>query len=287
MSATIATPPRVTPQSSFAGILREQETFAQPNDDSVGNQINGWFDTLMVQTGWGFPPLVVLMLCLISAVAVGGLTFVMLENPLPAAVAAIFGGMLPIMVAVAARAARQKKINDQLPGMIDELGRAARTGRSLENCLQMVANDTPAPLGTEMQACVRKVQLGLPIAAAMEQLPQRTGVVSTSILNTALVVHRQTGGDLVKVLERLAHTLRDRQQFLGRLQASTTASRLTAFLMIGLPPIILGFFLFRDPTYFSKLMDSSWGRTTTIVAAILMLVGSLWVLKVLSSSRRA
>ncbi|MCA9054893.1 MAG: type II secretion system F family protein [Planctomycetaceae bacterium] len=287
MSTNVLPTSRLAPQPGFSGILRQQETFAAPGDDSVGNRINGWFDRLMTQTGWGLPPSVVLMLCVVSGVAVGGLLFVWLENPLPAAVGAMFGGLLPIIIAVAVRASRQKQINDQLPGMIDELARAARSGRSLESCLQMVAHDTPAPLGTEMQQCVHKLELGLPVHEAMAQLPERTGVVSTSILNTALAVHRQTGGDLIRVLERLSRTLRDRQQFLGRLRASTTASRLTAFLMIGLPPIILGFFLFRDPEYFRKLMDSSWGRMTTLTAVILMFIGSLWVLRVLSSSRNA
>lgn len=287
MSTASLPPTRLSADPGFAGILRQQETFATPGDETVGNRINGWFDTLMVQTGWGFPPVVVLLHCVLSAVAIGGAVFVWLENPLPAAMSAAFGAILPIMVAVGMRASRQNTINQQLPGMIDELARAARTGRSLESCLEMVARDTEAPLGTEMQACVRKLQLGLPVGAAMAQLPERTGVVSTSILNTALVVHRQTGGDLVRVLERLAHTLRDRQQFLGRLSAATTASRLTAFLMIGLPPIILGFFLFRDADYFRKLMDSTWGRNTTVAAVILMFIGSVWVLKVLSGSRRA
>lgn len=287
MSTNVLTPPRLDAHPSFAGILRQQETFAAPGDDSVGNRINGWFDQLMVQTGWGLPPTVVLMLCVVTAVALGGIVFVWLENPLPAAVGAALGAVLPIATAVGVRAARQKKISDQLPGMIDELSRAARTGRSLENCLRMVADDTPAPLGAEMRMCVRKMELGLPLQAAVAELPSRTGVVSTSILNTALVVHRQTGGDLVRVLDRLSRTLRDRQQFLGRLRASTTASRLTAFLMIGLPPLILGFFLFRDPEYFRKLMDSSWGRMTTFTAVGLMFIGSIWVLRVLSSSQKA
>jgi tight adherence protein B len=170
--------------------------------------------------------------------------------------------------------------------MIDELARAARTGRSLESCLEMAAKDTAAPLGSELKAAVKKMRLGLPVQEAMAPLPERTGVVSTSILTTALAVHRQTGGDLVKVLERLSRTLRDRQQFLGRLRASTAASRLTAFLMLVLPPMILGFFLFRDPEYFQDLMSSGWGRFTTIAAASLMAIGSVWVMRVLAASQK-
>lgn len=286
MTTNTLTPPRIAPQPAFAGILRQQETFADPQSGNVGNHINGWFDELMLQTGWGVSPSGILMLCVISAVAIGGGMFVAFENPLATAVGALIGGLLPLAGALAARSSRQHKINDQLPPMIDELSRAARTGRSLENCLRMVAHDTPAPLGSELLLCVGKMDLGLPIQAAMAQLPERTGVVSTSILNTALAIHRQTGGDLISVLDRLSHTLRDRQQFLGRLKASTTASRLTAFLMIGLPPLIVGFFLFRDPNYLNSLMSSTWARMSTTMAVILMFIGSIWVLRILSSSRK-
>jgi tight adherence protein B len=132
----------------------------------------------------------------------------------------------------------------------------------------------------------RKMALGVPLDSAMSQLPLRTGLVSTSVFVTALSVHRQTGGDLVKVLERLAHTIRDRIQFHGRLRAATAASRATAILMIVLPPAILTFFVVRDPEYLSNLMASSWGRVVTATACVLEVVGALWVLAVLRSTQR-
>src|SRR5690606_1470899 len=127
-------------------------------------------------------------------------------------------------------------ILDQLPPMIDELARAAKTGRSLENCLGQVAHDTPNPLGAELRDCTRKLALGLSIDDALKELPHRTGLVAASVLATALSIHRQTGGDLVRVLARLSQTLRTRIQFQGRLKAATAASRATAILMIALPP---------------------------------------------------
>ncbi|MEZ6067597.1 MAG: type II secretion system F family protein [Planctomycetaceae bacterium] len=286
MSSTVLPSKPIDSRKEFSGILREQSTFAAPGGSGVGHEINGRFDQLFLQTGWGIPPAVVLMLCVISAVLLGGAAFVWSEHLLPTAMGAFVGMILPIGVATLARGSRQKTINEQLPGMIEELARAARTGRSLEACLAMVAKDTKAPLGSEMQYCVDKLNLGMTIPTAFAQLPERTGVVGTSIFTTALAVHRQTGGDLVHVLDRLARTLRDRSQFLGRLRASTTASRLTALLMIALPPCIIAFFLFRDPAYFQNLMDSSWGRATTITAFVLMVVGSIWVLRVLTSSRK-
>lgn len=271
----------------FAGILKPQETYAQPDREDVGNRINSWFDLLMIQSGFGWSPAVVLAMCLCTGVLVGGLIFIIQENLLTTAMAGVMGLLLPIVAMAAARMRRQSQMMSQMPGMLDELARAAKTGRSLEHCLQQVAEDTPLPLGGELQLCTRKLALGVPLDAALNEFPKRTGLVSSSVFVTALSVHRQTGGDLVKVLERLAQTVRDRMQFQGRLKAATAASRGTAFLMIVLPPAILAFFAFRDPNYLSNLMASSWGRFVTITAFFLEFIGAIWVMAVLRKSQQS
>lgn len=270
----------------FAGILRDDETFYVDEDQSVSNDINGWFDTLLVQSGLGMSPTVLLFLSMVSGAALGGGVFVWQENPLSAAFAAGIGFLLPVMITMFVRQRRQTQMMKQLPPMIDELARAAKTGRSMEHCFQLVANDTPAPLGHELRLCSRRLELGLPMSEALDELPYRTGLVSSSVLATALGVHQQTGGDLVKVLERLAVTIRDRIQFQGRLKAATAASRYVAFLMIALPPAILAFFIVRDPAYMTKLMDSDWGRWATTSAFILEVIGVAWILRILGSSNR-
>lgn len=279
--------PVISQHTDFSGILRERESYASENDESVGNQINGWFDRLMLQCGWGVSPEIVLLLSVFFAVIVGGLVFVIQEDLLATSLAGMLGFLGPFLVAMFARGRRQQKMSQQLPPMIEELARAAKTGRSLENCLALVANDTPAPLGPEMQFCTRKLNLGLNVEDAMLDLPRRTGVVATSLLATALGVHRQNGGDLVKVLERLAETMRDRLQFQGRLRAATAASRATAVLMILLPPAILAFFIFRDPEYLTKLLQSTWGWRMTITAFFLEFIGAIFVWRILKGSEQS
>jgi tight adherence protein B len=213
--------------------------------------------------------------------------FVLHENPITTAIAAFMGFVAPVIIAVLMRSRRQTVMMNQMPPMIDELSRAAKTGRSLEACLQVVANDTPAPLGSELRRCTDRVTFGLPLSQALEELPIRTGLVSTSVLATALSVHRETGGDLVNVLHRLSATIRDRIQFQGRLAAATAASRAVALMMITLPPAILAFFIFRDPDYLQNLMDSTWASRLTVLAIILQIIGSLWVMRVLASSKQS
>ena len=276
----------IEPLPSFAGILRNQERFATTGDDKVSNRINTEFDRVMIQSNVDISPTTLLMLCLLSGIMVGGLILVFQENALTAAVGLGAGSLFPLLYVVFARIQRQRLMTQQLPSMIEELARAAKTGRSIDQCCAMVAEDTPEPLGSELRVCVRRMQMGEDIASSMRDLPDRTGLIALNILVTSLGVHQQTGGDLVMVLERLAQTIRDRLLFLGRLRAATIGSRWTAILMIALPPIIITFFMFRDTNYLNQLLSTYWGRFLTTSAVILDLVGAVWVLSILRGSQR-
>jgi tight adherence protein B len=270
----------------FAAILRDQQEYAVAGRDTMGNRLNGWFDRLMVQSGAELSPAMLLALCACAALTVGGLAFVIQENLLTTAIGALLGAAAPLVAAVVIRNRRQADMLKQLPAMLDELARAARTGRSLEKCLALVADDTQQPLGGELRRCTRRIDLGMSINDALSELPERTGLPSTNIFVSALAVHRETGGDLVKVLERLAHTLRSRIQFQGRLKAATAASRATALLMLVVPPAVLTFFIFRDPDYLNNLLQSEWGFRVTLIAAALQVIGSIWVLRILKHSEQ-
>lgn len=278
---------RIESKPEFSSILREEVEFSSGAADSSSDRINRWFDDLMLQSGLGMSPAALLMLCLMSGVLCGGLAFVIQENLLTTAVGLGIGVILPVLVVVFIRNRRQKQILDQIPPMVEELARASRTGRSLEQCFQFVAEDIDKPLGDELKRCARKLDLGISLPEAIRDLPERTGVVGLTLFVTALSVHHQTGGDLVSVLERLARAMRERTLFLGRLRASTTSSRATAVLMLVLPPAVLLFFAFRDPGYIDQLFNSVWGRNITTLAFILQLIGTLWVRRVLKSSQRA
>jgi tight adherence protein B len=277
--------PTAPPSADFSSILKEQESFGTGRGADTADRINTWFDTLMIQCGWELAPSLVLMLCVCTGVTLGGAVFVWQENLLTTAFAGLVGFILPVLAAMFSRSQRQYTLMQQLPAMLEELARAAKTGRSVEQCLQLVAMDTPAPLGTELRLASRRLDLGVPLKDALRDLPHRTGVMTLNLLATTLVVQQQTGGDLVSVLTRLSRTVRDRLLFLGRLRAATAASRATAILMIVLPPSVLVFFSLRDPMYLQNLMNSSWGRNATLVAFVLEVVGVIWVMRILKRSQ--
>lgn len=289
MATDSFTIPKIEPRQEFAGIIKDRETFAASNVEpgDASNEVNSWFDRLMVQSGANISPSIVVLLCMCTALLFGGMLFVIFENLLLTALTALIGFFVPVVVLLAMRSRRQAQIVDQMPPMVDELARAAKAGRSLPACLNLVSEDTPSPLGDEIRICSRKLAMGIPMAAALEELPERTGVNTLRILTTALNVHQLTGGDLVSVLERLSRTLRDRAQFLGRLRAATAASRATAILMLVLPLLILGFFVFREPDYFQRLMGSTWGWAATVTGIVLQIIGAVWVFRILSTTSKS
>jgi tight adherence protein B len=279
--------PKIERLPAFAGILREHETFSNADDVGMTADLNSSFDRLVLQSGVEMSASMLTMLCLCCGMVMGGSCFVLTDNLLLGALGAGIGAILPIIFTAVIRAQRQKLIMEQMPPMVDELSRAAKTGRSLEQCMELVAHDTPAPLGDELRLCVKKLAMGVGVPQALADLPSRTGIVSMNVFTMALTVHQQTGGDLVTVMDRLARTIRDRISFLGRLRAATAASRAASLLMIGLPPAIVTFFAWRDPNYFDELFASPWGRTMTLVAIALQIIGAALVLRILRTTSRS
>lgn len=286
MSAVLPNRP-IEPMSEFAGILRDQEVFGTDEDGGFGNSINSWFDELMLQSGMGIAPSMLLAMSLFLGVVGFGMTFIIQENVLTSLMVGALGATAPIVSAVFVRQRRQKKMMQQLPAMIDELARAAKTGRSIEQCWELVANDTPAPLGDELMDCNRRMKMGDDLSQALYSLPYRTGIITLNILVTTLTVHQQTGGDLVSVLERLSQTIRDRLLFFGRLRAATVGARWTAILMLALVPFIVIFFSIGDPDYFSRVMASDMGRIATATAIIFEVIGTIWILRILHTSQKS
>lgn len=278
---------QIEPLPAFADILRDQELFGSKDRDGVDNSINTWFDSLMIQSGIGVGPSIMLFLSALCGMTLGTLVLILQENPLSAIMMTVIGFMAPVLVVMGIRQRRQKQLMALLPAMIDELARAAKTGRSIEQCWDLVADDSPEPLGSELKECSRRMTMGEDLGQAIRELPYRTGLVTLNILVTALTVHQMTGGDLVSVLERLSETIRDRLLFLGRLRAATVGSRATALLMLGLPVAIVVFFTFRDPMYVDKLMASDMGRKITLGAIVMEVIGSVFILRILQNSQRS
>ncbi len=287
MATEFTTAPTIEARPEFADILRQEEHFSTGESDSASEQINGWFDKLMIQSGLEMAPSMLLLTCICSAILVGGLAFVFQENMLTTGLGAGLGAIIPIGIVMLIRNRRQKTMMNQMPGMIEELSSAAKTGRSINQCFEQVADNTDSPLGDELKRTAAKSKLGVPLPQALSGMWDRTGLVSLNLLSTALTVHHSTGGNIVRVLNRLQKSVQDRIAFQGRLRSATAASRATAILMLLIPPAVLPSFIIRDPSYMTDLLEVRWGRILTMIAVVLQIIGTVWILRVLKKSKQA
>ena len=281
-----ATLSAIEPQPQFAGILRQEIRYSDGEETGVSSAVNGWFDRLMLQSEITTAPSVWLLLCIVAGVSVGGLIFVLTELIPLSILCGLLGIALPLAAATIIRSTRQKRIRAQLPEAVEELARSARSGRNIESALHFVAGDTASPLGDELRLAIRRMDMGIDIATAVRDLPERTGVPALTMLTSAISLHQDTGGDLVQVLERLAAAVRDRMHFINRMRAATISSRLGAGLMLIIPPLIICFYVFRDPQYLSDLMSSFWGRLTFWSGVVLQIVGATLVFRILRKTAR-
>ena len=278
--------PTLERRREFVGLLRENQQFATGSGTGMSESVNGWFDRLMLQSGIRTSPMLWLAFCLLSALAFGGMAFVLLESAVPTAFCTVFGLLVPVGMAIALRNRRQTAIMAQLPGMADELARSARAGRNLEQSLLLVAGDTPAPLGSELKMSARRMEMGMDVASSVRDLADRTGVSTLTMFSSALALNQDTGGDLIMVLERLATAVRDRLHFVARQRAATVSSRWGAAMMVIIPFIVMVIYTVWYPDYLARLTDSYAGRISLWLGIAGLLTGSFFVYRILARSAR-
>jgi tight adherence protein B len=277
---------RIEPRPEFAKIVRPDPEFATPDHDGSTNRINGSFDRLVAQSGVAVRTAVILRLCILAAIVAGGVVYVWRENLLVTAIFVAIGAIAPIAVLMMLRANRQARILAQLPETLDELARVAQAGRNFGQCLEVVAADSPSPLGEELQLVLRRYQLGIPIVEALDDLPSRTGLASVSMLVAAVTIQNRAGANLSIVLERLAAIVRERLTLIERERTAMIASKAFAVLMLSLPPLVFAIFVLRDADYLSSLAASPWAVNMTLLALALQLVGTYFSLRILNHRLR-
>ncbi len=148
----------------------------------------------------------------------------------------------------------------------------------------MVGKRGNQPLAGQFRLCAEQVALGLPVAAAIERAANRIRLPDFDVLVTLLKLHRETGGNLTLLLERIAASARDRNQFRLQVRASTSLSRITATFIGGVVPALLLYYLIVRPDYVYNFMVSPEGGIALLVTIVLELVGVIWIVWLLRTN---
>jgi tight adherence protein B len=198
--------------------------------------------------------------------AVGFFSVFALTHDLFRSSPALLIGVLPLLLARSKAGKRMRAFDAQLSNGLELVTRSMRSGHSLISGFQMVGEELADPIGTEFAIVAEEVRLGLELRDALGNLMRRVDNDNLPYLTTAVLIQRQTGGNLAELLDRLSTLLRERTQFTGRVRALTAQGRGAAtFLALWLPFIILVVWMVA-PDYLKPLLENRWGHYTLAAA---------------------
>ena len=197
----------------------------------------------------------------------------------------IMGGLvtasLPLIHVWWRRKKRFDAFLEHLPDSLDLMSRALSAGHAFPEALNMVSQEMPEPIATEFRKAYEEQNLGLSLKLAMENLTQRIPILDLKLCVTAIMIQRETGGNLAEILEKVAYTIRERFRILGDLKTLTTSSRLSAWLLCGLPIFVAVVVTVMNPDYMSVLWKDQRGHYLIAVAIFMQVSGMLIVRKIL------
>jgi tight adherence protein B len=175
---------------------------------------------------------------------------------------------------------RVKSFNIALPDAIDLMARSLRAGHAMGSAIEMVADQLPEPVGFEFFQVFQQQRLGMQFRDAILQMGDRVPSRDLQFLITAILVQKETGGDLTEILDRASHVIRERVRIEGEVRTHTAQGRLTGWILGLLPIIMLVLINFVSPGYSTILLHDPTGQTMLGVGAILIVIGGLIIRRI-------
>jgi len=192
------------------------------------------------------------------------------------------GLIIPYKILVRRRKRRLKKFEQQLPDALDLLARGLKAGHAFPTGLQQVAKEMPDPLGTEFFKTFTEFNHGLDLNTALLNLCQRIDLRDLSFFTTAVLIQRETGGNLTQILEKISILIRERFKLRNQIAALTAEGRLSGLILLLLPPVLAGLLMVINPEYGKVLINHPTGRVMCGVALGFQLLGMWCIHKIVS-----
>jgi len=196
-------------------------------------------------------------------------------------VAALVAACGPTAFLLNRRSSRLKKFEEQFPEALDLMSRALKAGHAFQSAMGMAADELKAPVGPEFKKTFDQQNYGLPLRDALIQMSERVAILDVRFFVTAVLIQRETGGNLSEILENLAHVVRERFKIRRQVRVHTAHGRFTAFVLLALPAALAITLSMLNPDHMAVLFHERMGQTMLIAAMILQTIGFFWIRKVI------
>ena len=241
-----------------------------------GNALAAWID----QSGAKVSLSAVLVAAIVSGVAIGFMTALFTRTPVAMLVGFVIGFSLPFLVLRVKRTRRLRAFEEQFPEALDLIGRALKAGHAFATGLKMVADEMDEPVGPEFRKTFDEQNFGLPLKDALENLTMRIPLLDMRFFATAVLIQRETGGNLAEILDNLSHVVRERFKILRQVRVYTAHGRLTGYVLLALPACLAVALMFINPEHMNLLFRERMGQTMLMAAVVMQTMGFLWIKKI-------
>ncbi len=188
----------------------------------------------------------------------------------------------PFMWVVFKRNKRFKRINQQLPEALELLSRSLRAGHSLGAGIGLIAGEMQPPIAAEFHRCYEEQNLGKSLEDSLESMTMRVPSLDIRFFATAVLLQRQTGGDLAEILDKIGRLIRARFHLAGQIQSLTGEGRLSGIVLLALPPVLFGVMYYLNPEYASMLFKDKMGRQMLGGAIVMQVMGAFVIRKIIN-----
>jgi tight adherence protein B len=271
-------------ESARAVILRDMQLSSIPflNDLLKNARWAQKLDNLLVQGDISLRlGTFVLVMAVLGAAGAVAMTAVF-HRPILAIPVGVVGAALPLLYARHRKFKRVRQFESQFPDALDMLNRALRAGLALNGAIQIVADESPDPVAKEFRVLFEENRLGLDMKEALKKLAGRVDSTELRLFVTAVILQRETGGNLAEILERAAEIIRDRFRILGDIRTLTAQARLSGFILTVLPIVMACLIYFLAPGYLKGLVVDPVGRVLIVAAVSLQVIGFLIIRRIIN-----
>ncbi|MDF3883907.1 type II secretion system F family protein [Cupriavidus basilensis] len=264
------------------GILKQRVLSESPELTRLLQQVPHavTLDRMLLQSGldWSVGRFLALTLALPAIAASLGTLFAL---PWPALLMLTAGfTALPLLYVRRCRDKRLLKLEQQLPEGADMISRALRAGHSLPSALSMAGEELPAPIGTELGMVFREINYGVPMNDALTGLTERVPIEDLRYLVIAVLIQRESGGNLTEILDNVGNIIRKRLQLLDKVRVLSAEGRLGAWILTVLPLVVGGIVYVMNPALIATLWTDPTGIRMLWISTAMMIFGVLWMRKI-------
>jgi tight adherence protein B len=231
------------------------------------------FQTMLSQADLKLRAGNMLLLSLGTGIATGFILLVASGLKTLALVGALVGALMPYSYASFRRNRRFQKFEELFPQAIDTLARAVRAGHALTTALELISNEVGEPVSSEFRKLFEEQKFGLPMRDALINLTERMPLVDVKFFVTAVMLQRETGGNLAEILDNLSYVIRERFKIQRQVRVFTAQGRLTMMLLMMLPPIIVVTMLVMNPSFIRPLFTDPLGHGLLVGGITLQTIG--------------